>query len=366
MRVQSRSVHPFSLLEYGPTQGRRQWGAFGVSTAAHGLGLGLVVVLGLLFPSVIETVHQKPPPVYIDLVTPPKQQARARMPPRPVWKVEAPKLSLPPVQARLAPLLRAVPRLEQPKVQAPVPPKVGVVFPSAPTPSDPRPHSPPPKVGVFEGSAAVATLKLPAREVQTGGFGSPNGLAGDAQGGNPGNVVKLGSFALPSGGGYGNGSGGTHGARGTVASAGFSNGIVSASGGGNGQGEASRGVVRPSGFDPKPAAQTSVTHRRVPEKPSLVPVEILFKPDPVYTEAARKLGLQGEIVLSVIFTASGRLQVVRVVEGLGYGLDEAACRAAEAIRFKPARRDGKPVDFPATLRVVFQLAGSSSNSGELS
>ena len=90
-----------------------------------------------------------------------------------------------------------------------------------------------------------------------------------------------------------------------------------------------------------------MTHRRVPEKPSLVPVEILFKPDPVYTEAARKLGLQGEIVLSVIFTASGRLQVVRVVEGLGYGLDEAACRAAEAIRFKPARRDGK--------RWIFQL-----------
>ena len=75
----------------------------------------------------------------------------------------------------------------------------------------------------------MATLKLPAREVQTGGFGSPNGLAG-TPGGNPGNVVKLGSFALPSGGGYGNGSGRTHGALGTVASAGFSNGIVSAGG----------------------------------------------------------------------------------------------------------------------------------------
>jgi TonB family protein len=107
-----------------------------------------------------------------------------------------------------------------------------------------------------------------------------------------------------------------------------------------------------------------VTPRRTPEKPSLVPVEILSKPNPVYTDAARKRGLQGEIVLSVVFTASGKLQVVRVVEGLGYGLNEAACRAAEAIRFKPALRDGQPVDFPATLRVVFQLAGSSTRSGE--
>jgi TonB family protein len=361
--MQSGSVRPFGLLEYAPTQRGRQWGAFGVGIVAQGLGLGLVVVLGILFPSALETVLQKPP-VYIDLVPPPKQEARAPIPPRPVWKTEVPRLSLPPVQAPLAPPLRSVPRLEQPKVQAPAPPKVDVVFPSAPAPGDPKLKSPPLKVGVFEGSSEVATLKLPAREVQTGGFGSPNGLPGDAEGGNPGNVVKLGSFGLPSGPGYGNGTGGTHGARGTVASAGFGNGIAVAGGGGNRQGAGTRGVVRSSGFDAKPAPQASLTPRPAPEKPALTPVEILSKPNPVYTEAARKLGLQGEIVLSVVFTASGRLQVVRVVEGLGYGLDEAACRAAEAIRFKPAQRDGQPVDFPATLRVVFQLAGSSTKSGE--
>lgn len=362
--MQSGSVRPYGLLEYAPTQRRRQWGAFVVGIAAQCLGLGLVVVLSVLFPSAIENVLQKPP-VYIDLVPPPKQQeARPPIPPRAVWRTEVPKLPAPPVEALLAPPLRAVPRLEQPKVQAQVPPPVEVAFPSAPAPADPKPQSPPPRVGIFEGSAALATLKLPAREVQTGGFGSPNGLPGDAQGGSPGNVAKLGSFDLPSGEGYGNGSGGTHGARGTVASAGFGNGIAVAGGGGNGQGFASRGVVRSSGFDAQPAAHPSVTPQRAPEKPSLVPVEILSKPNPVYTDVARKLGLQGEIVFSVIFAASGRLQVVRVVEGLGYGLDEAACRAAEGIRFKPAQRDGKPVDFPATLRVVFQLAGSTSTSGE--
>jgi TonB family protein len=86
-------------------------------------------------------------------------------------------------------------------------------------------------------------------------------------------------------------------------------------------------------------------------------VEILSKPNPVYTEEGRKLGLQGEVVLAVVFTASGKLRVLRVVQGLGHGLDESAWRAAEQIRFKPAQRDGQPMDFRATVRVVFQLAG---------
>jgi len=48
--------------------------------------------------------------------------------------------------------------------------------------------------------------------------------------------------------------------------------------------------------------------------------------------------------------------VVRVVKGLGHGLDEAAVRAAQQIRFKPASRGGNAVDFPATVHIVFQLA----------
>jgi len=48
--------------------------------------------------------------------------------------------------------------------------------------------------------------------------------------------------------------------------------------------------------------------------------------------------------------------VGRIVRGLGHGLDEAAVRAAQQIRFKPARRDGQPVDFPAVVHIVFQLA----------
>lgn len=123
-------------------------------------------------------------------------------------------------------------------------------------------------------------------------------------------------------------------------------------------------AVRASGFEVKPAAVTPAAPRRVSQKPVLLPVEVLSKPNPLYTEEARRLGVQGEVVLSVVFAASGKLQVLGVVQGLGHGLDQAAWHAAEQIRFKPAERDGQPVDFPATLRVVFQLANQSKPSGD--
>jgi TonB family protein len=87
------------------------------------------------------------------------------------------------------------------------------------------------------------------------------------------------------------------------------------------------------------------------------PVEILFKPTPAYSQEARRLQVEGEVVLQVVFSASGTLRDLRVVRGLGHGLDEAALSAAEQIRFKPALRDGEPVDTAATLRFLFKLAG---------
>jgi len=87
-----------------------------------------------------------------------------------------------------------------------------------------------------------------------------------------------------------------------------------------------------------------------------VPVEIVSKPRPAYTEQARASRVEGEVVLEVLFGASGRLRVIRVVRGLGHGLDDAAVEAARRIDFKPALRNGKPIDYMATLRVVFQLA----------
>jgi TonB family C-terminal domain len=58
----------------------------------------------------------------------------------------------------------------------------------------------------------------------------------------------------------------------------------------------------------------------------------------------------------VEFTASGQVHVLRVVQGLGYGLDESAVKAAEKITFAPARRDGQPIDSHGRLRIVFRLS----------
>jgi TonB family protein len=89
---------------------------------------------------------------------------------------------------------------------------------------------------------------------------------------------------------------------------------------------------------------------------SSTPVEITFKPNPVYTDEARNMKLEGEVLLEVSFSANGTLRVNRVVRGLGHGLDEAAVTAANKIRFKPASSGGQPIDSTAVVHVTFQLA----------
>ena len=65
---------------------------------------------------------------------------------------------------------------------------------------------------------------------------------------------------------------------------------------------------------------------------------------------------EGEVLVEVVFRASGQVRTVRVVKALGHGLDEAALQAAEQIRFKPALQQGQAVDFSAIAHIVFQLA----------
>jgi len=87
-----------------------------------------------------------------------------------------------------------------------------------------------------------------------------------------------------------------------------------------------------------------------------VPVVITFKPRPVYTEEGRQLKIEGEVLLQVVFSANGQIRIVKLVRGLGHGLDESAVRAAEQIQFKPALKDGQPADFEGILHIEFALA----------
>jgi TonB family protein len=196
------------------------------------------------------------------------------------------------------------------------------------------------------------TLNVSAEKVQTGGFGDPNGLKGTGKQGAKLYAAQAGGFDMPPGPGQGNGSGGAKGMKGTVASADFGSGIAT---GGKGDGRSSGGGVATGGF-----GSEQVVHgpkvAQAESGPATTPVEITFKPQPAYTDEARGLKLEGEVLLEVSFSANGTLHVNRVVRGLGHGLDETAIAAANKMRFKPALRMGQPVDSTAIVHVTFQMA----------
>jgi len=91
-------------------------------------------------------------------------------------------------------------------------------------------------------------------------------------------------------------------------------------------------------------------------EPAATSLEVLSKPPVQYTAEARQLKVEGDVVLRVTFLASGQVAVQSVVRGLGHGLDEEARRVAQQIRFRPATRDGHPVDITTTITITFQLA----------
>ena len=203
------------------------------------------------------------------------------------------------------------------------------------------------------GSSQTPTVNAPIEKVQTGGFGDPNGLPGTGKQGAKLYAASLGSFDMPAGSGQGNGSGGAKGIKGTVASADFGNGVATP---GKGDGRSNGRGISTGGFGAQQVAQSTGPKVVQDSGPATTPVEITFKPNPVYTQEARDMKLEGEVLLEVSFSANGTLHVNKVVRGLGHGLDEAAIAAANKIRFKPALRYGQPMDSMAVVHVTFQLA----------
>ena len=210
------------------------------------------------------------------------------------------------------------------------------------------------KVGMMSsGNATPATVKAPVEKVQTGGFGDPTGLPGK---GNPNAhliVNAQGLNTLPNGPGYGNGTGGDKGIRGTVGSTGFGNGTAVPPQGG---GKKGGGSVQAGGFADQSTAVAEAPKKKNNDGPADTAVVVLEKPRPEYTAEGRSLKLEGDVVLDVVFLASGHVQVNRVISGLGHGLDESASRAAQQIKFKPALREGQAVDYPARVRIEFRMA----------
>ena len=82
---------------------------------------------------------------------------------------------------------------------------------------------------------------------------------------------------------------------------------------------------------------------------------ILSRPEPAYTEVARKGQVSGVVRLRAVFKNTGEVTDIRVVEGLPMGLSEKAVEAARQIRFAPAMRGGKTVSQYINLEYNFNL-----------
>ena len=87
----------------------------------------------------------------------------------------------------------------------------------------------------------------------------------------------------------------------------------------------------------------------------VTPPTVLSRIEPVYSEAARKAILEGTVELSAIIRKDGSIEGVKVLRGLGLGLDESAVRALRNWRFRPGMKDGSPVDLRINIEVTFSL-----------
>ncbi len=83
--------------------------------------------------------------------------------------------------------------------------------------------------------------------------------------------------------------------------------------------------------------------------------QAISSPDPSYTEEARQAKRQGTCVLWLVVDAAGHPRDIKVVRGLGLGLDAKALEAVRQWRFQPALKDGKPVDVQISVEVEFHL-----------
>ncbi len=123
-------------------------------------------------------------------------------------------------------------------------------------------------------------------------------------------IAKVGSFELPGGPGQGNGAGGAHGVKGTVASAGFGNGIAQPGNGdgrSNGRGSGQHRRIRRSPDRAEHRRQSRSARWRAALR--LLQSRFCTSPTPNYTQEARALKLEGEVLIEVMFGADGHLQV---------------------------------------------------------
>lgn len=341
------------------------WGSFGAATVIEVIVASLLLMFTmselnkaarikhfettqLVFPTEIPKVSPPPKIPTPKVVAPPKVELaklaapKIALPKQEIVKPPEPKIEL--AKAALPELPPAAPKLVKAAPQA----KLTEFATNHPTTVANNTVAPTAKAGGFGNpvgaavnpNAASSKMAAPA----AGSFSNAPGVGAEGAGGaRKGSATAVGSFNT----GVANGVPG--GNRGTVASAGLSNGMIGGTPGGVPGGHASSGAFGGPQYGGAAAPLTAKVD-------NFTPPEVTFKPNPQYTPDAKQAGVQGDVVLQVTFKASGQVIVVGVKQGLGHGLDDAAKRVAEQIRFKPATRNGQPVDHTTFIHVTFQLA----------
>jgi TonB family protein len=327
----------------------RSTGALIASLSINGAILALVLIIGMTVKHVIAVHHYEVTELIAPTLPPPQPKVKVPPPPKlpplpepPKVKMDAPKIEVPKPKPEPKPILMEA------KLTTPVmkPAKPAIVL------------APQPK--------AALTAAMPAQTQQVKPstapvhFGETFGATPNPNATRPATVAAIGNP-------YGGMQGPAVAPHGVVGSTGIGNGVTAGSNAGTVGKVASAGIPGATGTATNgsygrvaaagmPAVTTVAVVQRVNTQPAFTNLELISKPAVKYTNEARQMKVQGDVILRVTFLANGQVAVQGVLRGLGHGLDEEAQRVAQQIRFRPATRDGHPVDMTTNITISFQLA----------
>jgi len=333
----------------------RSLGSFITSAVINGLILAVVLYVGAMAKKTIDQ-HRYEETLLILPTKPPPPPPKVKMPPPPPVEeppkvpdvqFEAPKINVPKPEPK--PDLKPI--QVDPKIQTPIIKSAKPDFILAPQPK-----------------TALAPAAMPAqdtsRKVSTAPvhIGQTFGVLPNPNAKGPATIAAIGNE-------YGGMRGGAIAPHGIPGSTGIGDGLKFGNNNGRPGGKVAS-VAVPRTTDTAPTGNVGkVASAGIPTSPTVV-AEVpravtgppptqpeISIPKPAYTDEARSLKIQGDVILRVTFFANGQIQVVGVVKGLGHGLDEQARLAVQSGRvLRPATRNGQAVDMTTNVTITFQLA----------
>jgi len=328
----------------------RSKASFITSALVNGSIVALLLYIGATAKHVLQVHKYEFTELIVPTTPPPPPKVKAPPPPKlppppepPKIQMEAPKIEMPkpkpepkPIQMEAKVALPVVKEAPKPAVILAPQPKAALTAAMPAQDNKAKPSTAPVHLGQTFGATPNPNATRPATIA----------AIGNPYGGTQGPAVAPHGVVGSTGIGNGLKSGSNAGTVGKVASA----GIPGASGTGT---PGSYGKVGSAGI---PTATALAVVPKMVAEPVTTNLEVISKPPVEYTAEARQLKVQGDVVLRVTFSATGQVVVQGVLRGLGHGLDEEARRVAQQIRFRPATKDGRPVDMTTNITITFQLA----------